>query len=179
MSFYILPMAGTGALADPFRPKYSLGATWQWVPTPREWGIAWADSTPAEQAALALNADVIVVPALDNTIALTATKNALEALNVPAQWLTAGMTYRTVLRVLVGIASYIQRCDGLGQVVTLAGNLDRTFSSLSAGVRNTLSAAADSLGLDRTGISGTTTLREALRIIGQQFAQRGVALGDL
>lgn len=176
-----MPVAGTGARGDPFVPKYipALGVTWLWVATPLEWGVVWATASPAQETAVGANADAIVVPPLDNLIALVATQNALESLNVPAQWLTAGMTYRTVLRVIVGMAAFAQRCEGLGQRLALAGNLDKTVGSLSVAVRNNLSAAADSLGLDRTSITGTTTVREVLRILGQQFAQGSITLGDL
>lgn len=182
MSIFVVPIAGTGARGDPFRPKYvkDLPARWLWIPTPLDWGVAWANASPAQETAIGANADAIVVPPLDNTIALVATQNALEGLNVPAHWLTAGMTYRTVVRVVVGMACFVQRCDGLGQRVTLAGNLNSQISTFSVGVRNTLAAASDSLGLDRSQVTGTTTLREAMRIAGQQFATGTVIqLGDL
>jgi hypothetical protein len=41
-----------------------------------------------------------------------------------------------VLRVVVGIACYAQRCEALGQRVALAGNLDLTLGALSAATRN-------------------------------------------
>ncbi len=140
-------------------------------------GIVWANTTPAQDTTLGANADVIVIPPLDNTIALVATQNALETLNIPAQWLTAGMTYRTVLRVVVGMAAfYIRAVDNFGAVLPLAGNLDKTLSQLSAAVRSALASASDSLGLDRSQITTATTVREALRIIGQQFATNGSAI---
>ncbi len=133
--------------------------------------IVWANTTPAQDATLGGHVDVIVVPPLDNTIALTATQNALESLNIPAQWLTAGMTYRTVLRVVIGMAAfYIKAVDQFGAALPLAGNLDKTLSQLSAAVRTALANSSDALGLDRSSITGATTVREALRIIGQQFA---------
>jgi len=182
MSFFIVPIVGTGTRADPFVPKYipALAVEWQWRDMPRNWGIVWANATPAQEATVGANADAIVVPPLDDTIALTATQNALEALNVPAQWLTSGMTYRTVLRVIVGMASFAERCDGMGLQLTLAGNLDKTLGQFSVQTRNILAAASDSLGLDRSSITGSTTVREVLRIMGQQFAAgTAITLGDL
>lgn len=182
MSIFVVPIAGTGQRTDPYRPKYvkDLPVRWLWVATPLDWGIAWADATPAQEAAIGANADAIVIPALDGTVALAATKSALEGLNVPAQWVTAGMTYRTVCRVVVGMACLIQGCDGLGQKIALAGNLDKTLAQFSQAVRDNLAAASDSLGLDRSAVTGTTTLREAIRIAGQQFAAgKTIHLGDL
>lgn len=182
MSLFVVPIAGTGTKANPFRPKYikDLPVAWLWVATPLDWGIAWANTSPAQETAIGANADAIVIPALDTTVALVATKNALEGLNVPAQWVTAGMTYRTVCRVVVGMACFIQRCDGLGQKIALAGNLDKTLSQFTAAVRQSLADASDSLGLDRSAVTGATTLREAMRIAGQQFAAgTTINLGDL
>ncbi len=182
MSIFVVPVDGAGTRASPYVPKYvpALGVAWVWCPTPLEWGVVWANASPAQETTIGANADAIVVPPLDNTIALVATQNALESLNVPAQWLTAGMTYRTVVRVVVGMAAFAQHCRALGQRVALAGNLDRALSTFSVEVRDILAAASDSLGLDRSSITGATTLREAMRIMGQQFvAGRGVALGNL
>lgn len=142
--------------------------------------IAWADTTPAQEATIAANADARLIPPLDNTVAVNATKQALEDLSMPAQWVTAGMTYRTVLRVTVGMAQLLQRVRGiLGTGVSPTGHLDDTIGSFSLAIRNALAQACDELGVDRTNITGTTTLREALRDFGQQFVARGVTLGDL
>lgn len=181
VSFFIIPMEGTGTRADPRREKYvpALGVD-RAIVDHNDVAIVWANTTPPQDAALALNADVILVPALDLPVAVVATQTALEALNIPAHWITAGMTYREVLRALVGIAQLLQRCDGLGLRFQLVGNLDRTIASLTVNVRQVLADAADSLGLDRSTIIGTTTVRQALRILGAQFiAGRTIQLGDL
>jgi hypothetical protein len=176
MSFYLMPMIGTGTIADPRRPKYQPAGQWSMS----DFGgncVVWAATADASVAA---QADVTTIPPLDNTVAVVATQNALEGLNMPAQWVSAGMTYRTVLRVVVGMAQLVQRVRGLGTPVVLAGNLDRTVNSFSAGVIANIATACDQLGIDRTNITGTTTLREALRIFGQQFAAGNtIVLGDL
>lgn len=181
MSFFIIPLEGTGTSADPFREKYvpALGVDRAIVDHDAN-AIVWANCSPAQEATVAANADVILVPPLDNTVALVATQNALEALNIPAQWITAAMTYRDVLRALVGAAQFIQRCSGLGVPLKLAGNLDTQMSALPANIRQVLAAASDSLGLDRSTVTGTTTVRQIIRIAGQQFvAGVGVHLADL
>lgn len=181
MSFFLVPIEGTGARGDARRPKYipALGVAWTMVDF-GDSAIVWAAASAAQETSVSANADATVIPPLDNAVAVNATKNALETLNMPAQWVTAGMTYRTVLRVTIGMAQLIQRVTGLGVTVMLAGNLDKTMAQLSAAVRNAIAQACDELGIDRTGIVGSTTLREALRIFGQQFAQgRTVSLGDL
>lgn len=186
MSFFVVPIAGTGTRDDGFVPKYiaalpprdGVPVFWRWRGLPRNWCVVYADTTHEEEATFTGNSDVIVVPPLDNTIAVSATKNALEALNIPSQWLTAGMTYRTVLRILCGMANFMQTCEGMGLVITLAGQLDKTLNQFSAQTRTILANAADALGLDRSSITGTTTVRETLRIMGQQFAA-GRAVEDM
>jgi len=69
--------------------------------------ICWADCTPAQESSVAANADVVLIPPLDSTItagALATVKSKIEALDIPGQWVTAGMSYRTVLRVVIGMA---------------------------------------------------------------------------
>ena len=95
MSFYLVPIIGAGTRLDPRRPKYltELGVDWamcDFIDT----AIAWASTTPAQETAIAANADARLIPPLDNTVAVNATKQALEDLSMPAQWVTAGMTYR-------------------------------------------------------------------------------------
>lgn len=190
MSFFIVPMEsfihpkyGSGV-----RPKYvtELGVSWAVCRFGVQIGdpaIAWVDATAEQEASVGAHADAVVVPPLDNSIgagSINAVRNQIENLNLPAQWVQVGMTYRTVIRVLVGTAQLMQRMRGLGQPTKLAGNLDRTIASLPAAVRQALAQACDEFGIDRSNIVGSTLLREALRDFGQQFvAGRGVVLGDL
>jgi len=182
MSFFLVPIIGSGTAKDPFRPKYieALNVAWAMVDHGSA-AIVWADTTAAQNSTIGANSDATVVPPLDNTIALTATQNALEALNIPAQWLTASMTYRGVLRIVVGIAQLLQRLHGLGTPVVLSQSvLNVTFGSLSAQNQSNITTAIASLGLDGSAIVSTTTVRQILHDIGQQFyAGHGVALGDL
>jgi len=180
MSFFIVPIEGSGTKADPRRPKYipALGVQWAMCDLD-EAAIVWAATSPAQDTAVEANADATLIPALQTLVNVAQTQTALEALNIPAQWVTSAMTYRTVLRVVVGIAQFIQRTDGLGQKLTLAGRLDLTMAQIPVAIRDALIAAADSMNIDRSEITGTTTVREALRNLGEQFARRRVLIGDL
>jgi len=180
MSFFIVPIEGAGTKADPRRPKYipALGVQWSMCDLD-EAAIVWAATSPSQDTAVDANADATLIPPLQNSVNVAQTQAALEALNIPAQWITSAMTYRTVLRVVVGIAQFIQRTEGLGQKLTLAGRLDLTMSQIPVAIRDALLAAADSLNIDRSAIVGTTTVREALRDLGQQFARRRIVIGDL
>lgn len=190
MSFFIVPMEsyvhpkyGTAT-----RPKYvtELGVDWavcRFGVTAGDPSIAWANATPEQETSVAAHADAVVVPPLDNAIgagALTAVKAQVEAMSLPAQWVQVGMTYRTVVRVLVGMAQLLQFMRGLGQPTTIVGHLDDTIGSFPLAVRQALAQAADGLGINRDNITGATLLREALRDVGQQFAAgKTITLGDL
>jgi hypothetical protein len=190
MSFFLVPNIGAGTRADPHRPKYVdergvmtvLGAkvdNWTTVDF-IDTAVVWADTSPAQDAALGADTEVRVIPPLDDTIAVNATKQELEDMGMPAQWVTAGMTYRTVLRFVVGMAQLLQRASTIfGSSISPAGKLDLTLGSLSQTLRDALAQACDEFGINRTGMVGSTTLREALRDFGQQFVTRGVHIGDL
>src|ERR1041385_5856537 len=112
MRYYVVPRVGDGlSTATAFRPKYtdvdSLRAGWN-VGTWRglDYGlenlcVIALDLSPADHADLAAQADVLAVPdPLTTTVtagALATVKAKLEAANLPADWVTAGMTYRQVL----------------------------------------------------------------------------------
>lgn len=135
------------------------------------------DSTDAQHTALTANADVRAFPAdLDTTVTAgnrAAIVNALEALNVPAQWVANGQTFRVVLRRLVGMFLLLQRVHGRG-FRFLQASLDSQVSALPANVRQSMQDAAADLQLSNAGITGTTTLRAALATIGAQFDARPV-----
>lgn len=165
----MLPIEGDGLRETAFRPKYvvTLGACRSLAFDGQ--ALAWANLTAQQETDIAANSDAIVIPPLDNTVAVVATQNELEAINIPAQWVQSGMTYRQVLKIIAGMYLLLQRMSGRGVILHLAGNLDKTLAQIPANTRNQLANAADDLGLDRSGITASTTVREALRIAGQQF----------
>ena len=145
------------------------------------------DASDAEDAALQLNADVTRVP--DNldqqvgAVALSIIQNALETRHLPAGWVTAGITYREVLRTIGGFFAFLQRYSTVANSTALvfggSVNLDTRVNQLPVAVRNNLSATATSLGLNASGITGTTILRTVLKNIADQWGQREIALGPV
>ncbi len=144
---------------------------------PEDVGLLVVDSTDPEHTALIANADVRAFPAdLDTAVtngARTQIVNALEALNVPAQWVANGQTFRVVFRRLAGIFQLLQNVGGRG-LRFLQVSLDNQISTLPANVRQAMQDAATALNLSTAGITGTTTLRAALATIGAQFDSRPV-----
>lgn len=178
MAALIVPVIGTGIRLDPFRPKYMDGIIgWTSIPFDDK-AVVMAELTQQQITDIGANSDAIVIENIDATVALNATRNALEAMNLPGNWVQSGMTYREVLRVVCGIHLLLQRAEGMGVKITIAGNLDLTMAQVPANIRQALADAADSLGLDRSGVTLSTTVREVLRSLAAQFQniQLGVVL---
>lgn len=184
-----MPMTGTGSShVDPRVPKYVAefgSAQWQLV----DYGsqdacLVAVDADATTHATLTAHADVLTVPAnLDSNpsaAAVTTTQNALEALTIPAGWVTTSLTWRTIVRVVIGMFVLNQRywviagnTIGNGRrSIFDSVNLASTVGQMPAQERAILQQAANSLTLDTSGISGSTTIRQMLQIFGQQFATR-------
>lgn len=131
--------------------------------------ICAADVTNGQHTSLMANADVLAAPAnLDNVLTAQVANTAqtqLEALNIPAQWIAAGLTWRQVVKRLAGMFDFCQRVQGRHQLLNGVG-LNDTVGDIPQGVRQALADAADDLGLDRSDITLATTIREALRLMG-------------
>lgn len=185
VAFFLAPKLGTGQYPDAFRPKYtdpgSLGAgndLTGWVAMDYGFESAFlvvAPVTAAQRTALSAQADTLVVPAnLDNTIsalALSTIQTKLEALNLPGNWITSGMTYRQAVKGARRVISFMQRWQGLFGERLFGGTvtLDTRINQLTATQRQRLNTVAADLNLDTSGITNTTTLRQALKAIADQL----------
>lgn len=182
-----MPIIGVGTKADPRRPSYRdthlAGLSWSMM----DYGneplaiVGVKDIPPATHIALAAETDVLALPEnLDTELGaqLTAVQNAMEARNIPSGWVQAGMTYRTIVRMVVQAAAFLQRLQAttstrlLGSGVTL----DTQFSALPVAMRNAMVSAATSLGYDTTGLSGANTLRTILKNVADQWRQGQIFL---
>jgi len=111
-------------------------------------------------------------------------KTNLEALGFPAGWVTTSHAPRDVLRFVRQGCNFYARYAvfaGSGKVRLFGAGitLDSTIGQLPAGVRANLLATSDSFGFDRTGITNTTTLRAALRLLWPQFPSATILGVDL
>lgn len=144
---------------------------------PEPYCIVISDVDATQHSNVMANADVRVVPQdLDTTITAgqrTTIVSTLEAASIPAQWVTTGMTYRTFVRRLAGIFSVTQGVHGK-KFRLLQAALDDPLSTLSANARQALQDIAAVQQLDASGITGSTTLREALTTLCAQFASRPI-----
>ena len=198
MRISIVPVIGTGASSqDPRRPKYFVGG----LPTTVAWGgtdygfepsmIIAADLDAANLAFLVAQPDAFVVPeSLDATLTsgqVAGVQSYLEAINLPANWVTVDFTWRKVLRIVIGTFRFMARfavvfAQATGSTVAVFSGgvtLSRTYSSLGSNVQNALVATVDELLLDRTGVTGSTTLRLLLVNIGQQMGTQPQSIGTM
>jgi hypothetical protein len=134
------------------------------------------DISDAESATLAGMADVTkFADDLDTPLGgrLAAMQAALEALNLPAQMLTAATPDRTIVRGIMVIFNIGQCMQGKGFNIFAPGiTLPTTMGSLSAAARTALTDCVDSFGYDRAGITLASTVRDLLTKLATQTPPR-------
>jgi hypothetical protein len=127
--------------------------------------------------------DVTLVPAnMDNQIGanLAVVQAALEAKNIPADLIVATNTYRQVLRGVLAIFYVAQLFNGKeatspgvgGRIFPAGITFNTTLGELSLRVRDMLRDAAMARGIDYSGLTLTSTLREVLRLVASQPVSR-------
>lgn len=140
-----------------------------------------ADVTPAQHAVLAGYADnSFFPPDIDQAAGanLATVQAELESHDIPAEWVTAGTIYRTILRLINGvclIGQVFTRKDaemngGDGNLLPAGVTMATAYSAMPLGYRTALLAAVDELGYNRTSLGASSTLRDLLRVVGSQAA---------
>jgi hypothetical protein len=184
LRYYIVPEIGGGiplneTTPDSLRPKYfgdMTGISWSSM---RFGGqpirLVGSDLSVFDQTFVTSHTDVLALPADLNEIVLppiaSSLQTKLEDMNIPAHWVSAGMTYRQVLRKICHIFQFMQRLKGLGLGRLLGDtiNLDTKFVGLPAMSKSKLRDAADDLKWDKAGITNTATLRQILKSMADQW----------
>lgn len=160
---------------DVYKPKYfadgTISGSWPGVDYD-DWYLMGADLSGADEAVLTAQSDVTALPA-DLSATLTAGQVAavqtkLEAANIPAGWVDTSYTWLRVVRTVVGMIQFTQRFKGRHHARLLGGaiTLNSTVGDLSVNVRQKLQEAAESLDLDVSGVTLSTTLRAMLKQLG-------------
>jgi hypothetical protein len=186
---YIMPLTGAGTRQSPVKPQYVTQNYNAHLFGRQGYALVAATNTAAQDAALAKQPGVIKLPDnLDQQIGggLAAVQNALEAINIPADWLTASMTYRQAIKTVMGIFSFLQRYVAVTgvQLPVLDGKtvaLSTIFGSLPAQAQQRLLDTAKSFGFNTSGLTSGSTMRQVLKAISDQWAaQQGtVTLGPI
>lgn len=140
-----------------------------------------ADTDAATHATFAALPRVIQLPEdLDQKLTGVATlRTALEARNIPAHWITTSLTYRQALRGLIGIFQFAQvyHAQTRRRLFQDSVRLTTRMNQIPLAERNRLSEVAAKTGLDTSGVTGTTTVRQLLKLLGDQWLQRPTPLG--
>ncbi len=140
----------------------------------------------ARDAAVTANADVAALPVnLDVNLTaaqVTAMQTKLEAVNIPAGWVSTALTWRQVIRTVVGMFQFAQRYNSVAGNVRLFGGtvmLDTQFSALPLSLRQDLQTTAQSLGYDTSSLTATSTVRQILKAMADQWGARPIVIGGV
>ena len=160
-------------------PKYAHNSGVSWAimdfglePT----AILCADVSAAQHTQLSTQSDVTAIPIdLDSQLGaqLATVESALEAINLPADWIQATHTYRLVLRMVTGVVRVAQRVHGIrgtvGRLFPAGVTLNTQYNQLAPGIQSALVQAAAGMGIDHSSLTNTSTLRAILRTFGNQL----------
>lgn len=184
-TFAIVPKIGTPIYPDSVRPKYTdpgdLGAGLDIKGySVKDYGyekscLLIAELSPEQRTAVQAQIDTLVLPFdLDVTIsaiALPSIQAKLEALNLPGTYITTEYTVRQIVRGFRKLFTFMEVWQGMFPegLFTDGVTLDTRINQLTAIKRTRLLAVSDALALDRSGVTNTMMLRQALREVGDQL----------
>jgi len=194
--FYILPIetVTTGAGTQARGPKYF---SWRYDPDPpginAPWGmmdygliaacIVVADVTEEQHQTITANLDVASPPAnLDQNIseiAIPTVKDVMEALRIPADWVTSAYTYRQILRMIAGLFQFAQKHHGMHNeaLIDSTAQLNLRWNQIALARQQRIMATADALGYDYSAVQGTWLVRRILKYLGDQWAAKPIYIG--
>jgi hypothetical protein len=141
------------------------------------------DISAADHTTLSSNADVLAPPVnIDTTMtqgAVNSAKTFLEGFNIPADWVNAGVTYRSVIRTVTGIFLFMQRVTAiLGHGINFANvSLSAQWQNFPADIQAALLQAATEFGYSTAQLTGTTTLRAILKFMADAWGATPILFG--
>jgi hypothetical protein len=130
--------------------------------------------------------DVLTIPAnLDSPVgqALATVQTELEARSIPSDWVSSTTLWRDVVRRVAGLALFLQRLSGI--IGRSTGDMKKLFSeaTLSSAVpprfRQPVQQAASELGIDLTGLTAQSTVRQLFARVTSEDRGMTVTLGGV
>jgi hypothetical protein len=145
-----------------------------------------AISTPQHNV-LSANIDVLAVPQdLDqpvSALALSTLQTKLEGFNIPADWMVANsMTYRECVRLVYRMFQLADRFYGISNGQSMFGSgvtLNTRWNQIPIGPRNLLQQIATEWGINTSGVTGQTTVRQLLKLIADQMRDDPIIMGGV
>ena len=147
--------------------------------------LAGADVDDTQDTELISHADVSRIPDdLAQKVSVQAVQDELEAVQIPANWVSASNSYRELLRIITGMFNFLQRFRTISGITTplidgTTVTLSTRFNQLPQAVRTALVATATDMGFSTTGLSGNNTLRTMLKLMADQWGDRSFTVGDI
>ena len=136
--------------------------------------VASVDISPAEHAVLVAHSDVLSLPEnLNSNMSAGAVAQAqtkLEALRVPADWVSTSFTYKQFVHRVAAIFLFAQRFRGHAKELLFSAGvtLNTQFNELPQAKRIKLKEAAESMNLDTSSLTATSTIRQILKAMAVQ-----------
>ena len=178
-------MVGSGTREDPFRGKYQRDGAVTRAGCLRfsrtDHAIVMIEAPQAYLDTVANDPEcrLLATPAtIDNALTqgqVNAVKSFLEANGIPGHWLAAGETRRQALRGIAGMFLFAQRLEGrfgtglLAKAAQRGINLDSTWAEFPQALKDELLDVRDSFGWTNLSVTNTSTMREILKVCGDQF----------
>jgi hypothetical protein len=150
-------------------------------------GLLSVNVNAAQQTYLSTVSDILAVPASIDTVItagqVATVKSKLEAFNIPAAWVNAGDSYRTVMREIVGYFEFIQRFSGLTLVDPIAQGFSLDATIGAAAFNNYAAMNARWQELKTTTNPATNPPRnyddaEAFNVMRTETLEAGLSLGN-
>lgn len=184
LRFYLADKQGTGARGDEYRPEHFDGLRYQCIDYGDEpYFLVASDVTNAQHTTLTSFADIAAFPQnLDLEVGgnLSTVQTELENRNLPGTWVNANHTFRQILFGVWAVMTLagVLYARSLAKIFESGITLSTTMAELTQTQRNRLEDAAIALDLDYSSVTGSTTVRQVLRILCQQMKPRGSFFGE-
>ena len=186
--FYVMPFeiidGSWGARHHPFWNDASQGSGTVRTTMIRygdeEWGLVRVRPEPTgiDHTTVTADPQVFALPVnLQNNIAgnRALVESRLEAVNIPGTWVTANMSWRTFLLHLIKYLKFLKwlrverQFNATRKIFHSGRTLDTTWSQLSVQAQTQLRNTADRFNLDYSSVTGSTTIRDMLILVVQQW----------